>query len=119
EPDRARSDSSSPMARKRAATVPPIPSLARPPTIRRAPTVPPPDPDRPIGKTLFGGAADLRTPAKPHPEGFLPAKTSPGATSQPRTPAANDDTDVTAPVTRTTAPVKVRGEDIDASRDDA
>ena len=135
EPDRARTDSSSPLARKRAATVPPIPSLARPPTIqppfRRAPTVPPPDPDRPIGKTLFGGAAELRTPAKPHPEPFVPAKTNPGATTEPRTPAASrdasDDADVTAPVerassagpiTRTTAPVKVRGEDLDASRDE-
>jgi len=117
EPDRARTDSSSPIARKRAATVPPIPTLARPPTIRRAPTVPPPDPDRPIGKTLFGGAADLRTPARPHPEPFQPAKTSPGATTTARPPA--DDTDATAPVTRTTAPVKVRGEDLDASRDEA
>jgi hypothetical protein len=102
-PDRTRDNSSSPLARKRAATVPPIPALARPPTIqppfRRAPTVPPPDPDRPIGKTLFGAAADLRTPAKPHPEPFIAAKTSPGATTtDARTPAASrDDAAVTQP----------------------
>jgi hypothetical protein len=102
-PDRARNDSSSPLARKRAATVPPIPALSRPPTIqppfRRAPTVPPPDPDRPVGKTLFGAAADLRTPAKPHPEPFIPTKTSPGATTtETRTPApAHDDAATTQP----------------------
>ena len=113
-PDRARNDSSSPLARKRAATVPPIPALSRPPTIqppfRRAPTVPPPDPDRPIGKTLFGGSADLRTPAKPHPEPFVAAKTNPGATiTESRAPAD----------TRTTSPAMPRGEDVDASRDDS
>jgi hypothetical protein len=111
-PGRTRNDSSSPLARKRAATVPPIPAMARPPTIqppfRRAPTVPPPDPDRPIGKTLFGTAADVRTPAKPHPEPFIAAKTSPGTTTDPREPA-----------TRTTSTAVPRGEDLDASRDDS
>jgi putative nucleotidyltransferase with HDIG domain len=80
EPDRARRDSSSPAARKRAATLPPTPAMLRPPTIqppfRRAPTVPPPDPERPIGKTL-GAGAELRTASK----------TSPGAITAPRTPA--------------------------------
>ncbi|HET9993307.1 MAG TPA: HDIG domain-containing protein [Kofleriaceae bacterium] len=94
EPGRARSESTSPIARKRAATLPPTPNMLRPPTIqppsRRAPTVPPPDPDRPIGKTLFGGAADLRTPAKPHPDPFIGAKTSPAVTRPVPKQAADD-----------------------------
>ncbi|MEP6864646.1 MAG: HDIG domain-containing metalloprotein [Deltaproteobacteria bacterium] len=111
-PGRSRSDSTSPLARKRAATVPPIPAMTRPPTIqppfRRAPTVPPPDPDRPLGKTLFGASTDVRTPAKPHPQPFIAAKTSPGTTTDPREPA-----------TRATSTAVPRGEDLDASRDDS
>ncbi|MEO6775799.1 MAG: HDIG domain-containing metalloprotein [Kofleriaceae bacterium] len=94
EPDRARSASSGPAVRKRAATLPPIPSMVRPPTIqpplRRAPTVPPPDPERPIGKTLFGAAAELRTPARPAPG-------QAGDTSRDDSARARDDAATTQP----------------------
>ncbi|HEX7702886.1 MAG TPA: HDIG domain-containing protein, partial [Kofleriaceae bacterium] len=103
----ANSDGSAP--RKRAATLPPIPGLQRPPTIappmRRAATVPPPvrpptlEPaNRPDGKTLFGGAAELRPPAKREQTGPQPVLTK---------------------VDTSTNPVMPRGIDVDASRDDA
>lgn len=75
-PERARTESSAPAIRKRAATIPPTPELLRPPTVQsprrapivqplsRPPTAPPPDLERALGRTLFGGAPELRPPAK-------------------------------------------------------
>ncbi|MEO8840831.1 MAG: HDIG domain-containing metalloprotein [Kofleriaceae bacterium] len=117
ESDASRPHTDSSVPRKRAATLPPIPGLQRPPTIappmRRAGTVPPtarpPTPalieqvepaDRSVGKTLFGGAANLRPPAKREDTGPQPV------------PA------VVAKVDTSTNPVLPRGIDVDASRDD-
>jgi hypothetical protein len=94
-PVRARDDSSAPAIRTRAATIPPTPELLRPPSIqspRRAPTVqpvgsrpptaPPPELERTLGKTLFGGATELRRPA-------TPARDDDAATTQPSMAVVN------------------------------
>ena len=93
-PARIRNDSSAPAIRKRAATIPPTPELLRPPTVqspRRAPTVqpmsrppnaPPPDLERALGTTLFGGAPELRPPA-------TLARDVDAATTQPSMPVVN------------------------------